>query len=155
MQVKHTASTRTITRFLVNSRPSAPWQPAFNEPQRLTPVTPETHQKHRPLGNQSTGRLLCEWAPIARPHPREDRLPVREGLAAMRHLAHSTSFKRLCLEDPGPLCRDWLGEAARHRRQQAESGHAGSGEKNRHVQEGMPVDFRLGDTRTAYGRASL
>ena len=73
----------------------------------------------------------------------------------MRHQPHPAGLQRLRVQDPRPLLRDGIHPAAGDRRQQAPRRHQRRRRKDRPVQARVPVDIRLGDTRSAPLRERL
>ena len=105
--------------------------------------------------SQSTGRNVRQRPAVAQPRPGQDHRvgPARD--QTLRHFASAEGLPRLRVQDIGPVQRDRLHLARRHRRLQAQGHHAKSGRVHQGVEDERPGHFRLGNPGQTLSRRGL
>lgn len=94
---------------------------------------------------EPAGRPLCQRSTTSQPDAHEDHRIGALRHPSLRHFPTATRQSRLRVKDPGPLPRDGLHSARRHRRIQAESDYAQGGQLHSRAEAEGSRHFRVGD----------
>ena len=109
----------------------------------------------RPQRRKSTGRRIRQRSTSPRQYPSENRRTSAQRRPALRYIPHPASEQRVRVEDTGPLLRDGLDTSEGYRGEQTQGGYPERCATDRYLQEGMPVDIRVGDQRQVIIREDL